>query len=116
MDQLRGNKILLTIIAILLITNVVMLVLMLRNARDDAQTIKLYGSFPEQIEGSRALSSEPKFQGALSAIAALQARQPHVIEQAHFAIRALLLELEATNLWGSCKLVHPEFIRAIAKL
>jgi hypothetical protein len=93
-----------------------LLVLMMRNARDGTQTVQPFGSFKEQIDGARALSSEPQFQKALSAIAVLQGKSPEVIEQAHFAIRAMLLELEATNLWGSCKLVHPEFIRAISKL
>lgn len=93
-----------------------LLVLLMLNAKDGTQTVQLYGNFKEQVDASRALSSDPKFQRAMSAIAVLQEKSPHVIESAHFAVRALLLELEATNLWGSCKLVHPEFIRAIAKL
>ncbi len=93
-----------------------LLVLLMRHARDGAPTVQLYGSFKEQIDASRALSPHPKFQSALSAIAVLHEKQPHMIQQAHSAIRAVLLELEATNLWGNCKLVNPEVVRAIAKL
>jgi hypothetical protein len=93
-----------------------LLVLMMRNAKDGTQTVQLHGSFKEQVDAARALSPDPKFQRALSAMAVLEDKQPHVIKQAHSAIRALLLELEATNLWGVCKLVHPEYIRAISKL
>ena len=93
-----------------------LLVLMMRTAKDGAQTVQLHSSFKEQIDSSRALSADPKFQRAMSAIAVLHEKSPHTIQQAHSAIRSLLLELEATNLWGSCKLVHPEFIRAISKL
>jgi hypothetical protein len=93
-----------------------LLVLTMLNAKDGTQTVQQYGSFKEQIDGSRALSADPKFQKALSAIAVLNEKSPHMIKQAHSAVRALILELEATNLWGNCKLVHPEFIRAISKL
>lgn len=93
-----------------------LLVLLLLNAKDGTQTVQGFASFKEQLDGARALSPDPKFQRALSAIAVLQEKSPQVVEQAHFAIRALILELEATNLWGNCRLVHPEFIRAVSKL
>lgn len=93
-----------------------LLVLLMLNAKDGTETVQMHRSFKEQIDSSRALSPDPRFQRAMSAIAVLQEKQPHVIESAHFAIRALILELEATNLWGNCRLVHPEFIRAIARL
>ncbi len=96
-----------------------LLVLLMLNARDGTQTVQLYGSFKEQIDNSRALSADPKFQRALSAIAVLQEKSPHVIEAAHMSIRALLLELEATNLWGSCKAgppgVHPRDQQALVR-
>ncbi|MET0292438.1 MAG: hypothetical protein ABW136_08740 [Steroidobacteraceae bacterium] len=93
-----------------------LLVLLMLNAKDGTQTVQGYEGFKEQLDGSRALSAEPRFQRALTAMAVLNERSPHIIKQAHSAVRSVILELEATNLWGNCKLVHPEFVRAIAKL
>jgi protein CpxP len=57
MNQVSGNKILLAIIAVLIITNIVMLVLFLRMKKPEAATTKKLG-FTEKLKNEVGFTSE----------------------------------------------------------
>jgi hypothetical protein len=90
-----------------------LLVLFCRNA---TATAGQFGSFEEQLKAASDISDNDDFKGALMAIRKVQADNPALIEAAHFAVRDVLLEVEKTLLWGSCKFVNPDHIRRICNL
>jgi hypothetical protein len=90
-----------------------LLVLFFRNA---SPTATEYKSFDEQLKAAASISDNEELADALKAIRKLQADNPKLIEAAHFAVRDVLVALEATLMWGSCKFVNPDHIRRICNL
>jgi hypothetical protein len=90
-----------------------LLVLFFRNATPAAGE---YKSFDEQLQAAATISDNEELADALRAIRKLQADDPKLIEAAHFAVRDVLVALESTLMWGSCKFVNPDHIRRICNL
>lgn len=72
-----------------------------------------FDSFQSQLEISEYIGQTADFHRAITAIKELYRTKPHVVEALHSSVRAVVKELDATQLWPSDKFVSPAHVRLL---